>query len=352
MKKICVLLAVLMLMTVLSGCEGQQQAATDGGERIGVIGGPDRADQEYVWISQYSYLSLFVERVHPALEQFAADYGVNVRIAGPTAIDLAAFVATVEQEAARKPAGIIVVGGWDPALSEPVSNAVASGVPVVITDGDMPLSNRLCYVGTDWFILGEKMAHAQIREHQARGLDSGKIAIIMPLVMENMQLARDGIEGIFEGTGYEIVAVEENDSSPEVAAQKTAALLASHRDLTGMIGLDSESGPGIVTALDEAGRSGEGGIIVTVNEHGREFLDNVKNGKVQFLLMERYDVMNYLALQLLYNWHNNVIATGDMDPWQNNWMPWSIDSGLLEVTSENVDEVISWLLEVEARNAD
>ena len=54
-----------------------------GATQVGIIGGSDRADQEYVWISQFSSLPLFVERVYPALDAFAADFGVKVRRAGP-----------------------------------------------------------------------------------------------------------------------------------------------------------------------------------------------------------------------------------------------------------------------------
>ena len=347
MKKIGVLVALLLAMVMLVSCtqsQPQQSGSGGSGSQVGLIGGEDRSDQEYIWISQYSSLPMFVERIYPALDAFARDYGVTVRIAGPTAIDLAAYIATVEQEAARHPAGIIVVGGWDPALSEPVAKAIASKVPVIVTDGDMLLSGRLCYVGTDSYQSGVKFAKAQIAEHEARGLSGGKVAIVMPLVMENMQLMRDGIYDTFEGTGFEVVAIEEDDSSPEVAAQKVAGLLSAYRDLTGVIGLDSEAGPGIIAALDEAGVSGPGGIIVTCNESDVGFLDNIRSGKVTMMTVERYDVMNYVALQLLYTWHNQAISHGDLDIWENNWMPDTIDSGVMQVTKDNVDEVESWLL--------
>jgi hypothetical protein len=60
------------------------------------IGDPSRADQEYVWISNASNLPLFVERVYPGLESARKALNVKVRIAGPTSVDLAAFIATVD----------------------------------------------------------------------------------------------------------------------------------------------------------------------------------------------------------------------------------------------------------------
>src|SRR5690554_858585 len=70
------------------------------------IGAPERADQEYVWVSNFSSLPLFVERVYPALEQFAKDFNVKVRVAGPPGDDLAGYIAAVEQVCAGGPAGV------------------------------------------------------------------------------------------------------------------------------------------------------------------------------------------------------------------------------------------------------
>jgi len=343
---------VLVASIMLAGCAAPAAAPTStGGETamVGKIGGSDRATQEYVWISQFSNLPLFVERVYPGLDAFARDFGVTVRKAGPTTVDLAAYIATVEQECARGPAGIIVVGGWDPALTEPVNKCIEGKVPVVVTDGDLFQSNRLAYVGTDWYNLGVVMAQAQIREHTARGLTSGQVAVISPVQNENMQRSRAGIRATLEGTGIEVVAEEDNDSQADIAAQKTAALLAAYPDLTGMIGLDSEAGPGIITALDEAGRGGE--LVVTVNEAGREFLNNIVEGKAVLITMEKYDLMNYVALFLLYTWHNDAIRTAGVDPWESNWMPRSIDSGLVLVTKDNVEPVMKFMEEAEKNAA-
>jgi ABC-type sugar transport system substrate-binding protein len=338
---------VLVVVLLIAACTAVNTPAApqEGEAGPSRVGSADRAEQEYVWISQYSNLPLFVERVYPALDAFALDFNVQVRKAGPTAVDLAAYIATVEQECARQPAGIIVVGGWDPALTEPVNKCIDSKVPVVVTDGDLFQSRRLAYVGTDWYNLGVRMAEAQIAEHERRGLTGGKVAVLAPVQNENMQQSRLAIRTVLEEAGIEVVAEEDNDSQADIAAQKTAALLNAYPDLTGLIGLDSEAGPGIVTALDEAGRTGE--LVVTVNEAGREFLNNIKEGKVQMITMEKYDVMNYLALFFLYSWHNDAIRTGGIDPWENNWMPSKIDSGLLLVTPDNVDMVMQFMEEAE-----
>jgi len=70
------------------------------------------------------------------------------------------------------------------------------------------------------------------------------------------------------------------------------------------------------------------------------------------ITMENYDIMNYLALFMLYTWHNDAIRTAGLDPWISNWMPQSVDSGLVLVTGDNVEDVMQYMLEAEQRSAE
>ncbi len=93
------------------------------------------------------------------------------------------------------------------------------------------------------------MAEAQLKFHEERGSDTCQVAVLSPIQNENMQRSRQAIRDTFEGTNCEVVAEEDNNSQADIAAQKTAALLAAYPDLSGLVGLDSESGPGIIAAL-------------------------------------------------------------------------------------------------------
>ena len=133
------------------------------------IGDASRSDQEYVWISNASNLPLFVERVYPGLESARKALNVKVRIAGPTSVDLAAFITTVDAECTKNPAGVIVVGGWDDALASEVDKCIDKKVPTVVTDGDLPISKRLTYLGTNWYNLGYQHGQYQCRYHAEAG---------------------------------------------------------------------------------------------------------------------------------------------------------------------------------------
>ena len=99
-------------------------------------------------------LPLFVAHDHPALFQAGRELGVRVTIAGPDTVDIPGLVAAVEQTAARRPTGMMVVG-WDPsALIPAIDRAVESGIAVVCVDADVPGSKRQAFIGTDWRDLG------------------------------------------------------------------------------------------------------------------------------------------------------------------------------------------------------
>src|SRR5687767_1317529 len=90
----------------------------------GAASAPAASDEEYVWVSAAASLPLFVGHDHPALFAAAKELGVKASIAGPGTTDIPGLVAAVEQVAARRPAGMMVVG-WDPsALVPAIDNAI------------------------------------------------------------------------------------------------------------------------------------------------------------------------------------------------------------------------------------
>jgi ABC-type sugar transport system substrate-binding protein len=305
------------------------------------IGDPSRSDQEYVWISNASNLPLFVERVYPGLESARKALNVKVRIAGPTSVDLAAFITTVDAECTKKPAGVIVVGGWDDALASEVDKCIDKRVPTVVTDGDLSMSKRLTYLGTNWYNLGYQHGQYQCRYHTEAGLKTGEIGTISFLAASNFIQARQGLRDALakECSGIKVVADEESGTNVEQVAANTAAIIQGHPNLTGMVGFDSEAGPGIVRAVTESGKAGK--IIVTSNEAGRDFLNTIKDGAVKMINMEKYETMDFFAVSYLYTFHNDIIRNLNMDHWLQNPLPAIGDSGLIFVTADNVDTILA-----------
>ena len=317
-------------------------AAAMGGVLAGnAAASPGAKKDVYVWISQNSTLPLFVNRVYPGLATAAKELGVTVQKAGPTNIDLAAYIATVEQWAAKKPAGILVVGGWDPSLGVVVDKSIKQGVPTVVTDGDLPKSKRLCYFGTDWTQVGVQQARVMIAEHRARGIKNGKVATLSIFNADNMTAARNGFRDTLKGSGIQVVANEDDAGASDTAASKAAALLSAHRDLTGFAGFDSESGPGIVTALREGGKTKK--LIVTAMEQAPEFFKTVRDGITSVLMVENYEVMEYYAIQMLINYNHSKLQSYHLPKNKAPSYPHTVDSGLIAITKGNAGDLLKAL---------
>ena len=108
------------------------------------------------------------------------------------------------------------------------------------------MSKRLTYLGTNWYNLGYQHGQYQCRYHKDAGLKAGEIGTISFLAASNFIQARQGLRDALakECPDVKVVADEESGTNVEQVAANTAAIIQGHPDLTGMVGFDSEAGPG------------------------------------------------------------------------------------------------------------
>lgn len=304
--------------------------------------GPKDAKEIYYWVSNKVNLPLFVKYDYPGMKLIADLLKVQVRAAGPTDFDIPGFIAAVDQVCAQKPAGVSVRGGWDPSLTESVKKCIALGVPTTVDDGDLPDSGRLSYIGTNWTAVGE----AQAKKMMQALPNGGKLAMTSIINANNM---REGVAGFTAyikahgGGKYEIVANEDDNGDASKAAQVTSALLAAHPDLAGIAGFDSESGAGIVTALREGGKK-PGQIHVTAMEQTPDFFKTVKEGWTDGVIVQNRQLFIYYAIRMLYDYNHNGLTTAGLDAKKGGVpIPNTVDTGLLVVSKDNVDKVLSAL---------
>lgn len=304
--------------------------------------GPANAKEVYYWVSNKANLPLFVTYDYVGMKKIAEELGVQVRVAGPTDFDLPGFIAAVDQVCAQKPAGVSVVGGWDPSLTESVKKCIAAGVPTVVDDGDLPDSGRLSYIGTNWTSIGAEQAKAMMKALP----NGGKIATMSIINANNM---REGVKGFTDylnangGGKYQLVANEDDNGDSAKAAEVTAALLAAHPDIAGIAGFDSESGAGIVRALQEGGKK-PGDIKVTAMEQTPDFFKTAADGWVEGIVVQNRELFIYYAVRMLYDYNHNGLKTSGLTGAEGGVpIPPSIDTGVLLVTKDNADKVISAL---------
>lgn len=301
----------------------------------GAVFGPANAKATYYWVSQASTLPLFVRSDYVGMKRAAEELKIRIRVAGPVDRDLNKFIATVDQVCAQKPAGVSVVGGWDPSLTAAVDRCIARGVPTVVDDGDLPLSKRLAYIGTSWSTIGREQAKAMMA---ALGPKGGKVAFLSIFNADNMKEARAAFREAVKGTNITIVADEDDKGDSATAASVTASLLAAHPDLAGIAGFDSESGAGIVRALTEAKKVGQ--IKVTAMEQVPDFFKTVKEGSVEAIMVQKRELFTYYAFKMLYDYNNNGLSVNGLRPPAASTIPALIDTGVFVVNKSNVDQVL------------
>jgi ribose transport system substrate-binding protein len=304
--------------------------------------GPSDANEIYYWVSNKANLPLFVQYDYVGMKKVADELKIQVRVAGPTDFDLPGFIAAVEQVCAQKPAGVSVVGGWDPSLTEAVNKCIEMGVPTVVDDGDLPDSKRISYIGTNWTKIGE----AQAKALMAKLPNGGKLAMTSIINAGNMREAVAGFTAYVNANGggkYNIVANEDDNGDASKAAQVTAALLAAHPDIAGIAGFDSESGAGIVRALQEGGKK-PGEIVVTAMEQTPDFFKTAKEGWVEAIIVQNRELFIYYAVKMLYDYNHNGLRTSGLSAAEGGVpVPPTIDTGVLAVTATNVDKVMTAL---------
>lgn len=260
----------------------------------GANGAARTGREEYVWLSANARLPLFVAHDHPALEIAGKELGVRVTIAGPETVDIPGLVAAVEQTAARKPTGMMVVG-WDAnALIPAINKAVDAGIPVICVDADVPGSKRMAFVGTDWYDLGVRQAEAMLR---ALGNRRGKVALL-GLIDQSIDIqAFDGFRSVAVKAGLNVMEPQHDKGNQAEATRVAAAMLQAHGDLVGMAGFDSESGPGMGLAIKEARKAGQ--IVATCVDAEEQHLRLVKEGVLTACVGQKRELFTYQGVLAL-----------------------------------------------------
>lgn len=314
---------------VLTGCEQRPQQSAGGRQGSS----ESYADEEYVWLSANSNLPLFTAHDHPALRLVGQELGVKVQVAGPNSIDIPSLVAAIEQTAARKPAGMMVVG-WDPsALVPPINKAVESGVPVVCVDADVPASKRLAFVGTDWYDLGVRQGEAMVKAAAGR---RGKVALLGLIEQAIDQQAFAGFRSVAEKAGLTAMEPQQDKGNQAEAARVAAAIIQANPDLIGMAGFDSESGPGMGQAIKEAGKAGR--IVATCVDAEEQHLRLVKEGVLTAAIGQKRELFTYMGVKALFELrHSKLRFTSDDKAAGVTPIPVNYNTGTYTVTRDNVD---------------
>jgi ribose transport system substrate-binding protein len=329
--------SVALLLFIFTACELPPENQTETSRRSSIDVKPPRIDnEEYVMVTTAVTMPMYVNHDQAAFKRWGEKMNVKVSILGPAEWDVPAQINTIEEVIGTRPTGLLI-NGTDPAIAQVINKAVAAGIPTVVYDSDIPGSNRHAFLGTDWYEIGRMQGEEMVKLIGGKG----KIAYMGILGLVNMEQGFQGLLDVLKRyPGIEVVGKYDDKANVEEAAKITSDVLAAHPDIAGFCGFDSNSGPGIALSVREAGKAGK--IKITTVDWEPEHLRLVKDGVIQMLAGQKRELFTWYGAQFLYDMvhHTNPLAQNDARAGITS-VPSIINTGLLRITAENVDQFIT-----------
>jgi ribose transport system substrate-binding protein len=169
-------------------------------------------------------------------------------------------------------------------------NALPTNVLLVCADSDAKKSRRVCYIGTDNVAAGVQAADLL----KAALPQGGKIILFVGYT--NAQNVEERIEGIktgLAGSNLQIIDTLADDSRGTVAQVNAEEALAKHPDLAGLVGLNSYTGPSILTAVHSAGKTGQ--VKIVCFDEDSDTLAGIAAGEIYGTIIQKPFWIGYQA---------------------------------------------------------
>lgn len=290
------------------------------------------ANEEYVMVTTASSLPLYVRHDQAAFKEWGKARGVRVSIVGPTDWDIPGQVEAIEQVIATRPAGMLI-NGTDPGIATAVSKAYDAGIPTVIYDSDVPNCRRHCFLGSDWYQMGYKQGEAVGRLAAGK---KGRVAALGILGMSNQEAGFRGLrDALKKFPNLSFIDQFETHNTIEESSRITTDLINTYPDLLAVCGFTSETGPGIGLGVKEMNKVGK--VLVTNVDALPVLLNLMREGVIQYLVEQKREVFVWYGAQFLFDRvHNNNALPHKYLQAGNDALPYSVNTGIIEITPETV----------------
>jgi ribose transport system substrate-binding protein len=154
-------------------------------------------------------------------------------------------------------------------------NAIPTNVLLVCADSDAQKSRRVCYIGTDNVAAGKQAAELL----KAALPEGGKIILLVGYTnAQNVEARVEGIKSSLAGSNLQIIDTLADGSKVTVAQENAEEALAQHPGLAGMVGMNSYTGPAILTAVRRAGRAGQ--VKIVCFDEDSDTLAGIADGEI------------------------------------------------------------------------
>jgi ribose transport system substrate-binding protein len=261
----------------------------------------------------------------PCFEGFKAaaeKYGITPVYEAAPEFKIDQQIKIIEGLIARGVDGIAISALADQPLIPVVKEAMRRGIKVLTFDAQAPSTEALSYIGTDneyaGYLGGKKLA--------ALMHNTGKLAILQGgMAAVNLNLRRQGLEKALQEVAPQItiVTVEDTLSKFELAVEKAEIILERYPDVNAIFGVSAFEAPAAATVIKAQKKQGQ--VLVAGFDDLQETLVGIRDGSIQFCLVQKTYNMGWLSVENLLK-----AVNGEK-------IPQNIDTGILIVDKNTVD---------------
>lgn len=239
--------------------------------------------------------------VKNGMDDAAKTLGVKAEYLAPESFDMAKMAQMIDAAAASKPDGLVVSIADPAALSGPVKNAVASGIPVIVIDsGGGKLTKELgglLYLGQSEYeagvMAGERIAKLGLKKAVCANHEVGNVSL------------DDRCAGFAKGLGVD-VPVLNGVMDPTEMKSRYVGYLNSHSDVEFILAVGINGAEPGLMALDELGLTGK--IKIGTFDLSPTILKAVADGKMEWGIDAQQYAMGYIPVVMFDLWKKYKIA--------------------------------------------
>jgi ribose transport system substrate-binding protein len=307
MKSLKVFVLLAVLTAVLMPC-----ALFAGGEQ-------ENKDKRPVFVMVPKLVHPFYEPCIQGFHDAGAKYGVKTEVESPPKFDIALQVKVIEDLIVRGVDGIAISAVDNKGLVAVVDEALKAGIKVLCFDADAPATKRATYIGT----VNEPAGYYAGKYMFELMGNKGNAAIMQGGLAPNLNERQEGFRRAAAETKVKIIAFVDFEADFATGVNKTEALLETYPNVNAIFGVSAYGAPVAATVLKEQGKAGT--VIVGGFDDLAETITGIKDGSVQYCLVQKAYTMGWLSVENL------------LDLMNNKKVPPVIDTGLIIVTKDNVD---------------
>ena len=284
-----------------------------------------QAAERMVFVGHWSESDSFFNVIRNSAQLAATQMGVTIEFRNPPGGDLSQMARLIDQAIASKPNGIISTVPDEKIVDDPLSNAVASGIPVVIVNsGSAEIAKKigaLRYIGQAEYEAGKAAGE------KAKGTGVNSFVCVNHFYQHPASHQR--CQGFADALGVKLGDQDmDSGTDPNDVVTRTAAFLKAHPDTQAILTLGPTGADPIIRWVKDQGAANK--YFFATFDLSQAIAGAMKEGMIKVAVDQQPFIQGYGAVGVLTNYARfGVLQAND------------VYSGPGLITKDNLDQVLA-----------